>query len=251
MAPTAAGGAFSGAARTLAGGGEAATAPDAPAAAGAAPSTPPPVVIDFYSDGTFTVDGGPPRDAADPAERPFLAALAAGECPPELEAAAAAAAAAAGGGPPVPVPVSLVRHAGPYEPPAEPAYVPFSGAGRTLGGGGGGASAPGPSSAPPPPAPAPASGASVHTWPGADPSQPTTSIQVRLADGTRLVGTFNLTQAVGEIRAFISAAAPPGSSLPSSYTLARAGMPPSPLNDEGLTIQEAGLAGSVVAQRPA
>lgn len=38
-----------------------------------------------------------------------------------------------------------------------------------------------------------------------DQSQPTTSIQVRLADGTRLVCRMNLTHTVGDIRSFINA----------------------------------------------
>ena len=112
------------------------------------------------------------------------------------------------------------------------------------------ARSPGPSSAPPAPAPTPATGGGGPAWAGADPALPTTSIQVRLASGARLVGTFNLTQPAREIRAFISAAAPPGAG-PAAYSLARAGMPPVLLTDEDATIEAAGLAGSVVVQRPA
>lgn len=239
------GGAFSGAARTLAGEGAPAAAPGATVPA---PTGPAIVTIDFYTDGIFTVSGGPPRNAADPAERPFLAALAAGECPAELEEAAAAAAAEAGDGPPAPVPVSLVRHAGPYEPPAAPARATFQGTGRTLGGAGGaaaGAEEPTPAAAPAPPPPAAAGG-----WPGADEALPTTSLQIRLADGSRLVARFNLSQTVADIRSFIASAAPPGAGPP-AYTLSKAGVPPTPLGDEGVTIEGAGLAGSVVVQRAA
>ena len=35
---------------------------------------------------------------------------------------------------------------------------------------------------------------------GADASQPTTNIQVRMSDGSKLKGTFNLSQTVGDIR---------------------------------------------------
>ena len=38
-----------------------------------------------------------------------------------------------------------------------------------------------------------------------DQSQPTTSVQIRLADGTRLVCRMNLTHTVGDIRNFINA----------------------------------------------
>lgn len=55
-----------------------------------------------------------------------------------------------------------------------------------------------PAPAPPPPAggaAAPPPGAGSGTgWPGPDESAPVTSIQLRLADGSRLVARFNLTQ---------------------------------------------------------
>jgi hypothetical protein len=37
-----------------------------------------------------------------------------------------------------------------------------------------------------------------------DPAQPTTSVQIRLADGTRLVSKFNHTHTVNDIRQFIN-----------------------------------------------
>ena len=255
------GGAFTGTARTLAGGGGGDGGGGAGSAGGAGPASsaqqphsPAPVVIAFYTNGVFTVDGGPPRDAADPGERAFLAALAAGECPAELEEAAAAAAAAAGPtGPLPPVPVSLVRHSGPYEVPPEPAYKAFQGTGRTLGsGGGGGEAAAPPPAAPAAPAPAATDTAAAGGWPGPDESAPTTSIQIRLADGFRLVARFNLTQTVADVRAFIATAAPRGGGgRPAAYTLARAGVPPLVLTDESATIEAAGLAGSVVVQKAA
>lgn len=38
-----------------------------------------------------------------------------------------------------------------------------------------------------------------------DSSKPTTNIQIRLADGSRLVGTFNYHHTVGDIRSYINA----------------------------------------------
>jgi len=38
-----------------------------------------------------------------------------------------------------------------------------------------------------------------------DKTKPTTSIQIRLADGSRLVGIFNYSHTVGDIRRFINA----------------------------------------------
>ena len=57
--------------------------------------------------------------------------------------------------------------------------------------------------------------ASASKLPGSlqvDESQPTTSIQLRLGDGTRLVAKFNHTHTVGDIRRFVDAY--PYSSLP-------------------------------------
>jgi UBX domain-containing protein 1 len=50
-------------------------------------------------------------------------------------------------------------------------------------------------------APSPAPPASFEV----DMTAPTTSIQIRLADGTRLVSRMNLTHTVGDIRRFINA----------------------------------------------
>ena len=50
-------------------------------------------------------------------------------------------------------------------------------------------------------APAAAAAAPDHSaQTGADTSKPTTNIQIRLADGTKLKGTFNLTQTIGDVR---------------------------------------------------
>lgn len=37
-----------------------------------------------------------------------------------------------------------------------------------------------------------------------DSSQPSTSIQIRLSDGSRLTGRFNLTHTIGDLRLFIT-----------------------------------------------
>lgn len=59
-----------------------------------------------------------------------------------------------------------------------------------------GASTSGAAAAPPPSTASPGS----VVWEGADESQPTTSIQLRLADGSRMVAKFNLTHTVADIR---------------------------------------------------
>ncbi|KAG8808900.1 hypothetical protein FRC17_003717 [Serendipita sp. 399] len=79
-----------------------------------------------------------------------------------------------------------------------------------------------------------------------DMSAPTTSIQIRLADGTRLISRMNLTHTIGDIRGFINASRPGNSGRP--YTI-QTTLPVKVLDDETQTIQAAGLQNSVVVQR--
>ena len=257
------GGAFFGTGRTLAGG-AASAAPSSDAAAAdstvaAAPQKPVSHVIAFYDNGVFTVDDGPAREMRDPSNAEFLDAISAGRCPPELEPAPGASSS----GEPVPVSVNLVRKPGDY---VKPAYVAFGGQGRTLAGGGGGGGGGGgsggegggkgkePAAAPAAAAAAAATSSSspsaaggTASWQGVDESKPTTSLQIRLRDGSRLVARFNLDHTVANIKEFISAARPGESS--SSYSLSSMGFPPKKLEDDGATIEEAGLANAVVVQK--
>uniref|UniRef100_A0A2P2J839 UBX domain-containing protein n=1 Tax=Rhizophora mucronata TaxID=61149 RepID=A0A2P2J839_RHIMU len=89
-------------------------------------------------------------------------------------------------------------------------------------------------------APLPATGLVV------DSSSPTTSIQLRLADGTRMISRFNLNHTVRDLRAFIEASRPGGAR---NYLLLTMGFPPKQLTDLDLTIEEAGIANSVVIQK--
>ncbi|XP_071725826.1 plant UBX domain-containing protein 4-like [Rutidosis leptorrhynchoides] len=75
---------------------------------------------------------------------------------------------------------------------------------------------------------------------------PSTSIQLRLADGTRMVSRFNLHHTINNIRSFIDASRPGGTR---NYQLLTMGFPPKQLNDLNQTIEEAGLANSVVIQK--
>ncbi|KAF7760839.1 hypothetical protein Agabi119p4_10248 [Agaricus bisporus var. burnettii] len=79
-----------------------------------------------------------------------------------------------------------------------------------------------------------------------DQSRPTTSIQLRLADGTRMVCRMNLTHTIGDIRNFINAARPENVTRP--YTIGTT-FPNRTLEDNSATIESAGLVNSVVVQR--
>lgn len=124
----------------------------------------------------------------------------------------------------------------------ETRHVPFQGVGRTLGGGSTNVpeqtvAASAPTSTP---SPSPSPGLSVDT------SLPSTSIQLRLADGTRMVARFNFHHTIGDIRAFIDASRPGGTR---AYQLQTVGFPPKQLPDMTQTIEQAGLGNSVVIQK--
>ncbi|XP_010539295.1 PREDICTED: plant UBX domain-containing protein 4-like [Tarenaya hassleriana] len=198
-----------------------------------APQQPDPVVhnIVFWSNG-FTIDDGPLRRLDDPENASFLESIRKSECPKELEPADRR----------TPVHVNLMRRDEKC-PEREKRTVPFQGVGRTLGGSS--------SSANPEPTPissdnigqtAPSSSSSLVV----DDSLPLTSIQLRLADGTRLVAKFNHRHTVNDIRGFIDASRPGN---PGNYQLQMMGFPPKPLTDVSQTIEEAGLANSVIIQK--
>ena len=140
------------------------------------------------------------------------------------------------------------------------------------------------------PVPAPLADAAFGgpvTWAGADATLPTTSIQLRLADGSRLRAEFNLSHTVGDIRRWVGGGAGGAwcsarlrciwccalhafaltlrpchpatprrrfirASRPDAaarpFRLATA-FPPAQLDDDSATIEAAGLANSVVVQR--
>jgi len=79
-----------------------------------------------------------------------------------------------------------------------------------------------------------------------DQTLPSTSVQLRLADGTRMVAHFNYYHTINDIRSFIDASRP-GSAR--NYQLQMMEFPPKVLSDQAQTIEQAGLANSVVIQK--
>ena len=238
---SAGGAAFRGSGNTLGGNGQESTAVGAPAstpgadggAVGGADPAPLPIVITFWTNG-FTVDSGELRKYDDPANAPFMQAVANGQCPPELAPADRNQ----------PININLVRKETVYEPPPEPKYRAFQGSGRTLGG----TSGPSPEAAAAAPTPGPSSSdaaAGTGEW-SVDENTPSTSIQLRLRDGSRIVGKFNLTHAVSDIRNFIRVSSPANGT--GAYTLQLSGFPPKKLEDDAQLVSD-GLANSVIIQR--
>lgn len=182
----------------------------------------------------FTVDDGPLRSFDDPANASFLESIKKSECPLELEPADRR----------TQVHLDLMRREENYSEPEKP-QTPFKGVGRALCSSSGSvnpatASNPTSPTTPSKMVPSPEVGLVV------DSSAPTTSIQVRLADGTRMVARFNLHHTIRDVRAFIEASRPGGAR---NYQLQTMGFPPKQLTDPEQTIEEAGIASSVVIQK--
>ncbi|KAL2900685.1 Plant UBX domain-containing protein 4 [Bienertia sinuspersici] len=184
--------------------------------------------ITFWRNG-FTVDDGPLRrfDAEENAS--FLESITKSECPKELEPADKKTA----------VHVNLVKK-NENLPEPKKQRVAFKGVGRTLGTSSSTSSEPSAAASAPISAPSPVMGLVV------DDKLPSTSIQVRLADGTRMVSRFNHHHTIRDIHAFINASRP---TRTGAYTLQVMGFPPTPLTDLDQTVDQAGLANSVVIQK--
>ncbi|KAJ3297230.1 hypothetical protein HDU79_004354 [Rhizoclosmatium sp. JEL0117] len=218
--------------------------------------------LTFWADG-FTVEDGPLMRYDDPANQEVLQAINSGRAPVQLlnvlpgqqvdvrvahlqepwsEAAAKKIAAAA------------ASAAGPKKPAGTPA---FTGTGHRLGG----ESDPAPaasSSSSSMPGGFPSSSSSSSTYstgtapaPSApalaiDSTQPVTTLQIRLADGTRMVAKLNHSHTVGDVRRFINASRVGESSRP--YAIMTT-FPNKDLTDDSVTLKEAGLINAVVVQR--
>lgn len=197
----------------------------------AAPEQPQNVVhnIVFWRNG-FSVNDGPLRRLDDPENAPFLESIRKSECPRELEPADRRSS----------VHVNLIRRDENRPEPVVAPQVAFQGVGRTLGGSNTDEENTSNTTANAPPISAPSGGLVLDT------TQPSTSIQLRLADGTRMIAHFNHHHTIADIRAFINASRPDGSR---TYQLQTVGFPPKPLTDPNQTIDQAGLANSVVIQK--
>ncbi|KAI8364704.1 uncharacterized protein BYT42DRAFT_165963 [Radiomyces spectabilis] len=189
--------------------------------------------LTFWRNG-FSVDDGPLLRYDDPANKSMLAAINSGRAPLSLLNVRH--------GQPVDVRVAR-RQDEDYIPPPKAPPKPFEGAGHRLGS---------PAAyTPPPSAPgaypheeASSSSSSSQVLPEADPSQPTTSVQIRLGDGSRLIAKLNHTHTVGDLRRYIEASRPGQR----AYIL-QTTFPVKELKDNNQTLKDAGLLNSVVVQR--
>ena len=138
------------------------------------------------------------------------------------------------------VTVNLVKKDEDYKEPEKPKYNAFQGQGRTLEAGEGTSGGAGIAAAA-----AALRAATEGEWEGVDSSKPTTSIQLRLADGSRMVASFNHSHTLLDVRRFIRASRPEAAE---GYGLMTA-FPSAPIENEGRTIEEAGLLNAVIIQK--
>lgn len=79
-----------------------------------------------------------------------------------------------------------------------------------------------------------------------DDSQPTTMLQIRLADGSRLTGRFNHTHTVNSVRDYIVRARP--NFAPQEFMLLSS-FPPKELTNGEATLKDAGLLNATILHR--
>ncbi|XP_069564481.1 NSFL1 cofactor p47 isoform X1 [Brachyistius frenatus] len=195
------------------------------------------VVLKLWKTG-FSLDNGDLRNYSDPGNANFLEAIRRGEIPLELRQRSR-------GGQ---VNLDMEDHRDEDFAKPKTAFRAFGGEGQKLG------SLPPPSSATPDLVSAPdtsqqdeaASQAQATTSVNLDPSQPVTNIQIRLADGGKLVQKFNHTHRVSDLRQFVVAARP---AMAAREFVLMTTFPNKELCDESQTLQQANLLNAVIVQR--
>ncbi|XP_048779746.2 NSFL1 cofactor p47-like isoform X1 [Ostrea edulis] len=187
------------------------------------------MVLKLWKNG-FSIDDGPLRDFHDPANKEFLDAVSRGEVPRELISRGKE------------VNLNMEDHRTEDYVQPKVSLKPFTGAGHMLG-------SPAPSVVKSPGNTSSSSGSSEETAKQrvkVDDKSPTTNLQVRLADGSRLVIKLNHTHRISDIRNYITIARPEYAS--SNFVLLTT-FPNKELSDESQNLADAKLLNAVIVQR--
>ncbi|XP_044738463.1 NSFL1 cofactor p47-like [Chrysoperla carnea] len=193
--------------------------------------TPSDVVLKLWREG-FSLNDGPLRAYQDPENRDFLDSVRRGEIPHELIREARGSE----------VHLNMEDHRHEEFTQVKQKLKPFSGTGHTLG------------------SPAPATVGSPSKEEGdrtvneevakeqvkIDQTQPTTNIQIRLADGSRLIGQFNHVHTVNDVRRYIVLSRPQYQNQ--EFALLTT-FPNRELSDGTQTLDQAGILNAAVMQR--
>jgi len=176
----------------------------------------PRVVLTFYRD-AFTIDDGQPRPYGDPANQAFLDEVNKGRVPREIQDRFGED-----------VDVELIDKKGEQWKDTPKQFKAFAAQGHSL------------SSS----SQTSAARLVVPKLASLDTTVPTTSIRVTLHDGTKIVVKLNHSHTVADLRSHIEATKPCGKAF-ELRTLA----PPGLLENDSLTLKEANLLNSAIAQR--
>lgn len=193
----------------------------------------PEVTLTLWADG-FSVDDGPLRDPNSPDGRAFMDMIRQGRVPQELIQQHGQS-------------VNLRLNPKVQENYRPPPMKPFSGAGNRLGVPTGASSAPTPQQAADAnPVPTQAAAAAPPPVPEMKlkEGEPTTTIQIRLADGTRLRTAANEGSTLTELRGWLVEAR---EELHMTPFIFQGGFPPKPLEDETKTLKDAGLLNAMLS----
>lgn len=188
-------------------------------------------VLKMWRDG-FSIDDGPLHAYDDPSSREFLQAICRGEIPRELLQEA--------DGAEVNLNMEDHRHEQ-FMAPVRTKVAPFVGQGHRLG-----------TVTPTLSRPAGATPPTEHLEANAkkainlDDSLPTTNIQIRLSDGTRLVARMNHSHTIGDIRKYIVTARP---EYEAATFILLTTFPHKELVDDKVTLKDANLLNAVIVQR--
>jgi len=183
------------------------------------------IKITFYRNG-FILEDGPFRPFDEPKNKEFLEQLNKGYIPKELAGVSKKVA------------ISLVDKKGEEYIPPKPKFEPFSTKGRTLGSISTNTSSS--SSTTTSEKKEKTNISNENTGYKLDTSKPTTSIQIRLPDGTTLKAKFNVDHTVGTLRKFIEA-----SSNLKNFQLSTL-YPKKILKDDDETIEKSGLKNAAI-----
>nr|XP_033769978.1 NSFL1 cofactor p47 [Geotrypetes seraphini] len=187
------------------------------------------VVLKLWKNG-FSLDNGELQSYQDPANAQFLESIRRGEVPSELRRLAQ-------GGQ---VSLDMEDHRDEEFMKAKGVFKAFTGEGQKLG-----------STAPQvigtgSPSQQAENEAKASSSVSIRESEPVTSIQIRLADGSRLVQRFNHTHRIHDIRLFIVDARP---AMAATSFILMTTFPNKELSDESQTLKEANLLNAVIVQR--
>ncbi|KND02930.1 protein phosphatase regulator SHP1 [Spizellomyces punctatus DAOM BR117] len=200
--------------------------PSTPAVQPSARTAPEPVErhLTFWRNG-FSIDDGPLRGYDDPESQEFLRAINSGRAPTHLLNVAYDQ----------PVEVKVTRNLEQdYIPPPKKPVAAFSGSGQRLGG----VTSTLPGSFPP------SQSSTTNTTLEINPSLPTTTLQLRLPDGTRLPIQLNTVHTLGDVRRVLGSR-PDVSARPFGFF---SSFPTKELKED-VSVEEAGVLGAVVVVR--